>query len=416
MTRAPGNSKYVRKINRMSVLNIIKEQEPVSRRQLADITGLTPPAITGIIREFLEFGLVEEEGLGLSGGGRKPVKLRFNASAGYVIGVEVTRCESTIGIADLKNHPTGIVRVPLDMSDPAIGLPRLLDVLRGMMATGETEGKNFMGMGIAFPGLINAAEGIVTRSINLGPAWRNIPLREKLQSLTGLATVIENNSNASALAERWFGGGQDSPDLMYVNLGEGISAGVMLDDRILQGFQGNAGEIGHIVMDEVGPKCNCGNQGCLEAICGIPALLKRAEELAGSCASDDPLRRIQQEKGKIGLTDLIACALIEGSCAWRMLQDTGKLVGWAVADAINLYNPRTIFLGGRLAAAAPAFIEVLTATARSHAFPEMSLPAQIRISSLGNEAGVVGACALALQTVLESFQSPLLSVSATARD
>lgn len=412
MAKAPGNSKYVRKINRMSVLNIIKEKEPISRRELADITGLTPPAITGIIREFLEFGLVEEEGLGLSGGGRKPVKLRFNPAAGYVIGLEVTRCETTIGIADLKNHPSDIMRLPLDMTDPAAGIPRLTEVVRELTVTGEAAGKRFLGMGIAFPGLINARDGIVTRSVNLGPAWRLYPLREQLQAATGLATVIENNSNASALAERWFGGGQESPDLVYVNLGEGISAGVMLDDRILQGFQGHAGEIGHIVMDEAGPVCNCGNRGCLEAICGIPALLKRAEACVAACAANDPLRRVWRDNGKIVLADLMACALAENSCAARMLQETGRYVGRAVADIINLYNPRTVFVGGRMAAVAPAFIDILTETARSHAFPEMARATSIRISALGNDAGVVGACALALQNVLESFHSPLLSVAA----
>lgn len=408
MRRAPGNSQYVRKINRMSVLNLIKEREPVSRRQLADITGLTPPAITGIIREFLEYGLVEEEGLGLSGGGRKPVKLRFRPAAGYVIGVEVTRYESAIGIADLKNHPTDIRRFPIDMTEPSGGLDCLQVLLREIMLQGETAGKRFLGMGLAFPGLINAPQGIVTRSINLGPAWRAFPLRETIRSMTGLATVIENNSNASALAERYFGGGQDSPDLVYVNLGEGISAGVMLDDRILQGFQGHAGEIGHIFMDENGPVCNCGNQGCLESICGLPALLKQAEEKAQACTPMDPLRQILQEKGRIGLGDLIVCASNPASQAWGMLQALGRYVGLAVADVINLYNPKTIFVGGHLAAAAPLFIDTLAATARAHAFPEMARSTEIKISSLGSDAGVIGACALALQTVLESFHSPLL--------
>lgn len=414
MARAPGNSKYVRKINRMSVLNIIKEQEPISRRQLADITGLTPPAITGIIREFLEYGLVEEEGLGLSGGGRKPVKLRFNPAAGYVAGVEVTRYESVLCMADLKNHPTGIIRIPIDMTNPATGIPHLLEALQEMMATGEREGKRFLGMGVAFPGLINTKEGSVIRSINLGPDWRNFPLRETLRSLTGLATVIENNSNASALAERWFGGGQDSADLVYVNLGEGISAGVMMDDRILQGFQGHAGEIGHIVMDESGPMCNCGNRGCLEAICGLPALLKQAHSLAASGEADDPLSLILHESGKITLADLINCARMKTSCAWSLLQNTGRFVGLAVADVINLYNPRTIFVGGRVASAAPIFLEVLTETAQSHAFPEMAQATEIRISSLGNDAGVIGACALALQNVLESFHSPLLATTSAS--
>lgn len=403
MARAPGNSKYVRKLNRMSVLNLIKEQEPISRRQLAGITGLTPPAITGIIRELLDVGLVVEEGLGLSEGGRKPVKLRFNPTSGYVIGVEVTRFECTIGIADLKNHPTGIYQAQIDMTEPAQGMPLLVAALKKTVDEEKRQGKKIIGMGVAFPGLINASEGIVTRSVNLGPAWKKFPLRERLQQEMELATVVENNSNASALAERWFGGGLDSPDLVYVNLGEGISAGVILDDRILQGFQGHAGEIGHIVMLEGGPLCNCGNRGCLEAICGIPALLRRAGEQSADGRQEEQLRR----KKKLSLEELLLSAETEGSFAWKMMQETGYYVGLAIADVINLYNPRTIFVGGPLSAAAPAFLKILEDTARSHAFPDMAGAAQIRVSALGGRAGVIGACALALRDILKSLQSPL---------
>jgi predicted NBD/HSP70 family sugar kinase len=160
-------------------------------------------------------------------------------------------------------------------------------------------------------------------------------------------------------------------------------------------------------MLENGPLCNCGNRGCLETICGIPALLRRAGEQLSVCDPDDPLREIWHEKGRLTLEELLLSAEKEGSWAWKLMQETGHYVGLAIADAINLYNPQTIFVGGPLSSAAPIFQQILEDTARSHAFPDMAGVTQIRVSALGGRAGVIGACALALRDVLKSFQSPL---------
>ena len=171
MAKRPGNSKYVKTLNRMSVLNIIKKNELISRQELAQLTGLTPPAITGIIRELLEMGFVIEVGLGTSQGGRRPMKLKFNAKAGYVIGVEVTSNETVIVIADFENDPINIITMNLDMTEPEIGIPQLVAAMRQVLHSEENQNKNFLGIGIAFPGLISAKEGIVKRSINLGAKW-----------------------------------------------------------------------------------------------------------------------------------------------------------------------------------------------------------------------------------------------------
>ncbi|MFY9472167.1 MAG: ROK family transcriptional regulator, partial [Tepidanaerobacteraceae bacterium] len=262
--RVPGNSKYVKKINRMAVINAIKAHEPISRQQLAEVTGLTAPAITGIIRELLDMGIVIEVGLDKSTGGRRPINLCINPDAGYVFGVEVTRFESFVGTCDLKNDPTDFRTLKIDMTEPKEGIKELAAAIKRFMNEERYKKKTFLGVGVAFPGLLNVPEGIVKRSINLGHNWDTFPVKRALEEELGMHVFIENNSKASALAERWFGGGTGCKDLVYVNLGEGISAGVIINDRILQGVHGHAGEIGHMSIQEAGPLCNCGNRGCLE--------------------------------------------------------------------------------------------------------------------------------------------------------
>ncbi len=402
MVKKPGNSKYVKNLNRMTVLNIIKENELVSRQQLAQLTGLTPPAITGIIRELLDMGFVMEVGLGTSQGGRKPMKLKFNAKAGYVIGVEITSHETVLVIADLGNDPIHSLTLGLNMTEPDIGIPQLIEALGQVLYSEENRNKNFLGIGIAFPGLLSAREGIVKRSVNLGPKWRQFPLKETLKNEMKLPVFIESNAKSSALAEWWFGGGISFRNLVYVNLGEGISAGVISADRVMQGAQGHAGEIGHSFMMENGPLCNCGNRGCLEAICGIPALLRKANDEIAMINPQDPLKIVWEQTGKIGIEDILKSAKNEGSYSWELLQQVGKYVGLTIANVVNMYNPEAIFIGGKLGVAAETFINRIKEMVNNHSFPEVAKSVQIKISDLGVHSGVIGSCALALRELLHS--------------
>nr|PZN03664.1 MAG: serine/threonine protein kinase [Bacillota bacterium] len=401
MPKGPGNSKYVKKINRMTVLNLIKQHEVVSRQELAELTGLTPPAITGIIRELMEIGLVKEVGLAKSRGGRRPVKLKFNPEAGYVLGIEVTRFETSVCVADLMNVPAQINKIDLDMTEPETGIPLLINTIKQILDQGTRERKNFLGIGVAFPGLLSVKEGKVKRSINLGLKWKGYRVKKAFESNWNLPVFVENNSNASALAERWFGGAVSYRDLVYINLGEGISAGIIMDDRILHGFQGHAGEIGHIVMVENGPLCNCGNRGCLESMYGVPALLRKVNSELPLIKKDDPLKEAWQTKGKIGIEDVEKCACVEGSYAHELLRQMARHVGLAIADVVNLYNPEAVFLGGKMAKAMGFFMDVIKDTVLTHAFPEIASSTIIELSTLGEKSGVIGACALALKELFK---------------
>lgn len=408
MSKTPGNNKYMKKINRMAVLNIVKEREPISRQQLSEYTGLTPAAITGIVRELLDLGFITEIGFGESHGGRRPLQLKFNCRAGYVIGVEVTRYETSLGIADLKNNPAGMQLKAIDMTEPESGLRDLVEAIRGIIDDPANSDKTFLSLGIAFPGLINGRDGIVKRSINLSHSWDNFLLKAVLEKKLGLPVCVENNSKASVLAERWFGGGTRYRDLVYINLGEGISAGIIVDDKILNGYQGYTGQIGHMIMQEGGTLCNCGNRGCLESICGTPALLRKAESEMPLISSDDPLTVCFRENGIITIEDIMQAAEVEGSYAQKLLRQFAVYAGLAVANVVNLYNPQAVFLGGKLASGLTVFIDTLQKTVNSHSFPELAHNTRIIPGTFGAYSGAIGSCALALQQLLKSPASDIL--------
>jgi len=397
----PGNSKYVKKLNRMTVINIIKTHEPISRQQLAEITGLTPPAITGIIRELLDMGIVKEVGLDKSTGGRRPIKLCINPDAGYVIGIEVTRFESFVGTCDLKNYPTDFRTLKIDMTEPDKGINELTSAINSILNEEMYSKKTFLGIGVAFPGLLNVSEGTVKRSINLGHQWDAFPVKHFLEKQLGMPVFIENNSKASALAERWFGGAKGCKDLVYVNWGEGISAGVIMNDRILQGAHGHAGEIGHMSIQEGGQLCNCGNRGCLESFCGIPAIVRTVKSNIASLSDDDPLKKAWVEKGELSIEDIIKSSQNENSYSSELLKQAAFYMGKAMANVINFYNPECVFIGGKMAGVAKYFIDIINRAVKSHAFPEVVNSTDIQVSSLREKAGVMGACALVLRDLFK---------------
>ncbi|WP_110953686.1 ROK family transcriptional regulator [Anaerosinus massiliensis] len=409
--RSSGNSKTIKRMNQMAILNVIKDNELISRQQIAEHTGLTAAAVTGIVRDLIAIGFVKEVGLGESQGGRRPVHLKFNGKAGYVLGVEVTSDEITLAVADFENIPREIKSFSIDMKDPDTAIAALKKQLGAVFASKENQKKNFLSIAIAFPAIVQSDTGVVKRAVNLGEKWNGYPLKHSLEEAFHIPVFIDTNSKVAALGEKWFGGGVHCKNLIYVNLGEGISAGILMNDVIVQGAQGYAGQIGHTVLMPDGPLCNCGNRGCLEAICGIPALLRRVETEISTISESDILKRkfIQADKN-LKINDILEAADLEDSYARNLLRETAQHVAVVTASMINICNPDKVFLGGKLAIKSPFFIKELRSFLNSHVFPEIGQTTQVMISNLGANSGVIGACALALTNLLRSPNSKMISV------
>ncbi|MHB1653284.1 MAG: ROK family transcriptional regulator [Desulfitobacteriaceae bacterium] len=397
-----GNQEYVRRLNRVNILNIIRENSGLSRQELANRTGLTPAAMSGIVRELVENGYVVEMGLGKSSGGRRPVELKFNPEAGYVIGGEITRRRTTLGIVNLQAKSVKIKHIPIDMTDPKSGLDlltRQMDEL--ILSTGISE-KKIMGAGFAFPGLLDRRTKRLRRSPNLGDKWTDIPLKEWLEERIRVPLVIENNSNAGALAEYTLGRGKDVKDLAYVNLGEGFSTGVIINEQIINGSQGFAGEMGHVVLVEDGPLCNCGNKGCLESLYAVPALIRKANNELSLSDESDCLKKIWRQQGEVTIEDILACSGEVDSYAWQLIRQAGWYIGIGISGIINFYNPEIIALGGILSQAGPVLMKPLVESISTHAFPEIAKATRIEISTIGLEAGFYGACLGAIKRLFSA--------------
>lgn len=245
---------------------------------------------------------------------------------------------------------------------------------------------------IAAAGLIDAECGLVLVSPNV-PSFRNLPLGAALAERTGLPAAIENDASAAALGEHRFGAARGARHVLHATLGTGIGGGIVIDGRLHRGASGLAGEIGHVVIDPAGPACACGTRGCLEALAGGVAFGRRAARLlesgaapllAGLCAGRAPTA-----------ADLARAAALGETVALAEIRNGGHLLGVGLASLVNVLNPDVVTLSGGLLGMGEPLLESLREAMAANAYgPAAATP--VRVSELGEDAGLLGAAAVAL--------------------
>lgn len=401
------NNKQLKKINRLKALDLIRRNDLISRAQLSKLMGLTPPAVTGIVKELISLGIICEVGFGDSQGGRKPVSLVFNSGFAYLMGGEVSKDCVSLGFTDMKNPPVNIEHIKCDMSEPKKAVKILADIINTTLK--ENLDKNFLGIGLAVPGLIKADTKQIVRSVNLGSAWRNFNLVNCLQPLISVPLFIDNNSNMAVMAEKMFNINIDAKDMAYINIGDGVSAGIICADSLFQGYSGFSGELGHIFTQTHNVAlCNCGNSGCLETVCSLSALLRKINSEMQLVRDSDPAKQYWLQEELTDVQQLMELAKMDSPYIRKVYKQFIEYVGIAISYVINMFNPEYIILGGKMALFLEAFLKDIIKRAKEHTFPELFSSSKIVISNMREEASVSGACALALQEILSFSNNNLL--------
>ncbi|HYF91060.1 MAG TPA: ROK family transcriptional regulator [Symbiobacteriaceae bacterium] len=390
-----GNSDLIRQLNRSLVLDLIRHQGPISRADVKRITGLNFTTVTNAVGDLVEEGLVQEVGLGSSSGGRKPVLLTLNPTARYVIGCELQSTLLIVGLFDLTGTLLATVEEPKDpATSPADVVAATQRAIEKLLAEANVPKEKVQGLGVAAPGPLNSRTGVLLTPPNM-LGWHNVPLREMLEQATGLPVTLEKDGNAAALGEAWFGAGQGARDLIFIIVDFGIGGGIITGGHLYRGRHGGAGEIGHTTIDVDGPRCSCGNYGCLEAIASGSALGRRAGE-AIRRGVETFLARHGADESAIGVEDLLKAADAGDKLAADLLDECGRNLGIAVANIVNMYNPELIVLGGRLAQHSDTVLNRAQELGRNRAFSVLSQDARIVTSALGDQFLLAGAAALVL--------------------
>jgi glucokinase len=302
------------------------------------------------------------------------------------IGVDVGGTKIAAGIVNPQGKILDEVRYPTPHS------PRTLieNIAKAIKEVGD--GREAGGVCLAVPGLIRASENKVVFSPNLH-AIEGIPLKDELESRIGLPLTVENDGNAAAWGEFRFGVGSEADHLVFVTLGTGIGGGVITHGVLMRGAQGSGGELGHVTVQATGPRCACGNHGCLEALASGSALARRARELAienpGSALGHLATRR--QILGE----DVTELARQGDEVALCVLEETGRWLGIGLAAFVNIFNPEVVAVGGGAMEAGELILEAARREVILRAKSPSRDLAEIQVATLGPKSGVLGAAALA---------------------
>jgi glucokinase len=277
---------------------------------------------------------------------------------------------------------------------PTATLGRITVAMREALASGN--GSQVTAIGIGAPGPLDPWEGVIYNPPNL-PGWDALPLRRMLQDQFGLPVHLGNDANLAGLGEHRYGAGRGVGDMVYLTISTGIGGGIISRGKLLLGADGLAGEIGHTSVEARGPRCNCGNSGCLEVMAAGPAIARLGARAVRLGKAPGIAARAGSDPKGVNAEMVVAAALAGDSAARQIVERAGFYVGVGVVNLVHTLNPRLIVIGGGVTlGAGDLLLDAVRATVAARAMPPFRRDLRILPASLGDDAGLLGALALAL--------------------
>lgn len=379
----------VRDINQTIFLHLIRERQPISRADIAKYTGLRAGTVSAIVNRLIRNNFVYEGTEGPSSGGRPPKHLYINAESFYVLAVDIGVSDTIFAVSDFNGRILKQNSI-LTEGDPEQFLNKLADDIGGLIDTHYQRAK-FGAVGVSVPGLINRETGSVETSPNL--EWKNVPLRQILWDRLNLPIYVENDANAAAFSELWYGPLDEANirTLLYVLVVEGLGTGLIINGELHVGSRMGLGGFGHMSIDPNGELCSCGRRGCWETFASERATVERFHRVTAKAGL--PI---------VSLNDLIALAGKNDEMALQSLQITAEYLGEGISNLVHGLYPETVVIGGNITAAWALIYPIIKKRIHSRYIlsPEQITirPASVRRPSL------FGAIPIALQNC---FESPL---------
>ena len=391
----------------LALLHLIHSGVNNSRLELARQAGISPASITTIVQRLMAKGLVVEAEPAKSHLGRRPVPLEIRKDAAYLVGVDLGSFYLRIVITDINGNILHRIQTRTEMHQ---GREKVVDKTFGLIRQAIHESglapTAIKGIGIAHSGVIDSDAGTVLSYPRPGQMteWKNVPLRQIFQNEFNVPCLLEDSVRTATTAEKCFGLGRDLSNFLYIDVGMGIGAGIFLDGKLYRGAGGRAGEFGHITVDENGPLCSCGNNGCLETVSSCAAIIQGVRT-ALEQGIDSKIRDLAAgDMDRISI-ELIAQAAAENdSLAFRVLQKASSYIAIGLADLVNLLNPRVMIFGGALFRAVPQLLsDPLRRIIKQRSLEKSANEVDLKVSSLGGEACALGASRLIAQKILDDL-------------
>ncbi len=399
---AKGSSQLINKLNKIKVLNIIREHMQISRADISKLSGISAPTITRIVSDLIENEkLVSEIGTGASSGGRKPTLIEFSADNNYVIGVDIGKTHIDGVLCDLNANTISEIRIKTKIEEGYESIiERTSNIICELKNDKRVKNKKIFGVGLAVAGLMNRVKNIVEISPDF--KWKNVDIKKDIFERCNLPVKFDNVSRVMALGELWYNTNEQVNNFIVINIGYGIGAGIIIDRKPLYGPFGMAGELGHITVDKNSKvQCECGNYGCLGALASGHAIAKKAASkvkntknniLYDLCGGD--LKNITAE--------MVAEAVRkDDKIAKSVWYEAVDYIGTSIASMVNLLSPEVVFIGGGVAQSHDLIFDKINEIVKKRSILTSTRKVQIKPVTFGMQAATKGAVALILGEVLK---------------
>ncbi len=390
--------------NRFLVLDMIRRFAPLSKSDIAAMTGLTSMTAGNIINELCELSLIAGAGVQKSKAGRKPQVYAASPGSRVCVSVDLSSDDITLGLVDVLGNLRALNSFEVRKGDGT----RVLHLINSLndFCVQEAADKQLelVGVAVAVPGIIDSESGTVLRSVPLD--WRDVPLRTVLEQIFPVPICIGKETHASIAGEYYFGTWGDAEDILFVNVGAGIGVGVMIGNRIHRGSSEMAGELGHVVVDPSGPQCNCGNRGCLEKLASLRSIVDRASEAAADGESLLLAEMAENRGGSLAIADVFSAFEEEDPVAVRIVQEAAGYLARGLIMLKRLFDPEIMIVGGNAIEDGKPYCDTVLRYFREY-LANSNLPSDhdtaITFSKLGNKGRLLGASTWAFNRFFASL-------------
>ncbi|MFS0637880.1 ROK family transcriptional regulator [Mesobacillus foraminis] len=387
-----GNKELIKDLNRSLVIDILRLQENITRTEIAKETGLGLSTITNIIEELKQENLVTEIGTADSQGGRKPVLLKFNGDFGIIAGLKIEKQAVKMCLSNLEGKILHSSCFIYELEESSQLAATIIEKLT-LFIEDNVSASKIVGIGIATPGLVDQESNEVIYSPilkidhgTLKPIGQhfNVPL------------VIDNDANVFTLAEKWIGLGRKYKNFIGVTVGEGVGAGIVLDDMLFRGEFGGAGELGHIKISQGDSLCYCGQRGCLELFASDSYLVNEAERMISI-----GIPTLMKSFIPITPESIFTAAQIGDVYAQELLMKQGENLAIGIKNMVHLFNPEAVILGGEGLRGGDFLLQGIKKELFVHFFSRHPRQLQFHTSQLGDDVWLIGACALVVSHIFK---------------
>ena len=395
-----GSFELMKKLNVEAILKVIKNNGSLSRADIAKLTGLTPASVTNITKILIESDYLIERGIGESNGGRPPIILEINIKARYIIGVSIGVGSIDVVLTDLGAEILAKKSIYIDENNTnkEFVFTHLINLINEVIEISEVNRDKVVGIGVAMHGVVNPMLGISQYAPYY--KWENVNIKLILEEKFKCPVFVDNDVRAIALGESLFGAAKSIDNFVEINISNGIGAGIIIDNKPYYGVDYSAGEIGHMVVEQDGSLCKCGNYGCLESVASnisVERKVIRSIKQGVKSSLVDDVKDIE----KINIKDISIAAPKGDELAISVLKEAARYIGVGISGLVNILNPKLIVVVGDIFEQEKIMIETLSEVVKKRGLKIPSENVKIVKSDLGENAAVIGAATLVIQEVFK---------------